>query len=1799
MRSVNSCSRGRSTAGRRALVVRWLAGAAVLLAGAVPAGAQQAREELVNEATVRFDAGGGAMVTASARSVVWLSHTARLALAPPQSVVAEPGHRRVFVHRLDNLGSGPDRVGLDVAGPSGWAKELWMDVDGDGRLSPADSGVTAPVALERGAHAALLLVVDVPEDAADLAQAAFTVTAASSVDPAVTAAVEDVISVRRLLPAVTLGKAVDRGMATLGDTLLYTLSYLNTGDGTTVPAAVTDTVPAGLRVLAGSLRLNGAPLTDAVDGDSGQVVRDAGGRDLVRVGVGSVAPAAAGLVTFRATVQGAPTGGTVSNQATLAFGSARVQSPAAQTLVRVPSIRLAKERLGADSVRVGGAVTFRLRYANDSQVTVRNLVLVDSLPAELEYVSAPGSPAVAGRVVTWRLGDLAAGDSGSIEVVTRATAATEGGAMVVNRVSASGANAQSVSATALGFTVHTFRGDELTLAKAAASLEVGPGDVIPYTLTLRNQALVPLAGAVVHDRLPAGTSFRPGTLTGADSARVVGRDLHIFLGGVIAPRGERVVRYALVVTAPEGRVLRNVAWAEAEGGELRSDTASAEVRARRGLGMVNRLLVGKVWLDRNDDGRQQADEPGVEGMEVWSADGEVVATDREGRFSFRDLRPGTHLLRLDALKAPAGWGLPRRGAGEAVVRADGWTLPQVNFRLVPQRVDTVSAPADTVPDPEAPLRSGPAVQAPVPQPADAPLRSGPAPSVAAARPVVPPADTLRARDTLALPTVAPRRSAEERAAEQGRSFVEGPVVRIDNLADGAVAAGERVYVKVRGEAGMPVRLYRGERLVGESVIRPDGVEDFLNVALERGPNVLRVWMRSSWQRERWDSVAVHRSGAPERVEALGQTPTVHAEGRDTALLVVRVLDAWGVPVAGQPALTVQARGALPQGADEDGASGGLQVRVAPDGTLRVPLVGGREVGMASVTFGAGRTLAVVPVRVYPTDRPVIASGIAQVGLGAAAESFGAVTVRGAVARETSLSVSVDTRRGDDEDAFFGRGYDVADEERYPTFGDGSQRRVHSGATQSVSARVERGFDWMELGDVRVSGFAGSDRLGAYRRDLSGMSGRVTAAPGVVLRGFGSFTDQALVQRQVRANGTSGPYRVGGSVRPGTDRVMVEVRDRDNAARLVRQEPLFRFVDYEIDYRTGEILLKRPLPSEDASGNPVFLLASVEMRSGGERRMVGGLRMELDAARWLGAGGADSLGVSVFGVHDGAGSGLTLAERTLMGAEVGVRSGGLQAGIEVVRSESDSSATAAHALLQWTAPGDRFRLGADWMHVGAGFSESMDPRLSAGVQELRLIGEMRVREGSRVALNHERQRFEHFGVDRSNTSLSVTQTLLGREMKAQGGLVSDRVAEGRSSSVATGRLGYRPMNGVDVWMEGAHNLARTPTPGTAAGRPDQVGIGASVGLLRGTRLEGTHRWLWTTGDSAASYQVSAVNVRTEAVAGGQLWGGLERAESNTASHHAVLGWSQRLQAAGGWSFSSMLERRFGLSRASLADPVRALPFAQQEPDRWSAGAGVEWMPAAGQPRFSLRGEMHDGRESRGHRVELAGDAPLSPSLAVLGRSDWLQDRRESGEGERLSRRDRSLVGLAYRPTRVQGLNALAKVEWRRTLNPLALGSGEGLDAGEDTRMIGSADLVWSPREDTELAVRYALRWTLAAANLPGMEGLGARAQYFGLRGERALPEALAPGDRVLRARLDGRMLLVGEAGAARWNLAPSLVARVLPQVELEAGYRLGDLRDPDFGRDGGRGFFATLGFHFTESLLGGASDFWRRRLADER
>jgi uncharacterized repeat protein (TIGR01451 family) len=203
-------------------------------------------------------------------------------------------------------------------------------------------------------------------------------------------------------PNVTVQKTGPAAVV-VGDQLTYTLSYRNTGTGTADPAEVVDTLPAGLTFVSAS------PAPANVSGQT------------LTWSVGPLAPGATGqiAVVARATAS-APT--RITNTATISTtvpgDDPGDNSSSVGTDVRRPNVAIAKR--GAASVWAGSVLTYTLAYSNTGDAPAAGAEVVDTLPAELTFVSASPAPtSTSGQTLRWALGTLAPGASGQITVVAR------------------------------------------------------------------------------------------------------------------------------------------------------------------------------------------------------------------------------------------------------------------------------------------------------------------------------------------------------------------------------------------------------------------------------------------------------------------------------------------------------------------------------------------------------------------------------------------------------------------------------------------------------------------------------------------------------------------------------------------------------------------------------------------------------------------------------------------------------------------------------------------------------------------------------------------------------------------------------------------------------------------------------------------------------------------------------------------------------------------------------------------------------------------------------------------------------------------------------------------------------------------------------------------------------------------------------------------------------------------------------------------------------------------------------------
>ena len=439
---------------------------------------------------------------------------------------------------------------------------------------------------------------------------------------------------------------------------------------------------------------------------------------------------------------------------TLVGGMDSVASNPVQTTVVRPMASLQKTVVGSRSVGVGEVVQYRILYENTSLTfPITGALLVDSLPTGLDYVSAQPAATVSGRVLQWALGDLPPGSSAQVDLTLMAASGVQDTLLVQNSVSLSSVNANSALSLAEVVALIGPPSRQLSLDHTAELLEVGLGETAPFTLVLRNTGSLQLTDLVVHVVLPDGGRYAPGSAIGADSANVAGQSVAFYLAGPLAPGASATVHYSMAVVSASTPTLTSMAYATADGAQVRSVDAAAFLKVRLGFAMEDRAVIGKVWVDLNGNGVQDDGEPGVQGAEVWSDDGEISTTDADGRFSYRNLRPGHHGFRLDPSTLPTAYQLAESGAGAGLVTRDasGWTTPRVDFRLLDRggRLSAVRLPvgwsAGAYPETVAssPVPSVPALPGAVP-----PVPSGVDSLSAAAGPLAAAGDSLPGADPL-------------------------------------------------------------------------------------------------------------------------------------------------------------------------------------------------------------------------------------------------------------------------------------------------------------------------------------------------------------------------------------------------------------------------------------------------------------------------------------------------------------------------------------------------------------------------------------------------------------------------------------------------------------------------------------------------------------------------------------------------------------------------------------------------------------------------------------------------------------------------------------------------------------------------------------------------------------------------------------------------------------------------------------------------------------------------------------------
>ncbi|MGE0085837.1 MAG: hypothetical protein AB7S75_15620, partial [Desulfococcaceae bacterium] len=193
------------------------------------------------------------------------------------------------------------------------------------------------------------------------------------------------------------------------DTITYTISYSNDSPVNVPDVIITDTVPAGLTYVPGSASNGGTEAGGTITWNVGDLASGEGPY----------------TVTFQATVNNPyPDAEPLASVNTATIDddnnpASVVDSETASTTVLIDAPRpnlVVQKSAGSSAIVPGGSVTFTISYMNTGNVAATGVIITDDVPTGFTYVSNTGGGSYAAPTVTWNIGTVAAGGTGSVTV---------------------------------------------------------------------------------------------------------------------------------------------------------------------------------------------------------------------------------------------------------------------------------------------------------------------------------------------------------------------------------------------------------------------------------------------------------------------------------------------------------------------------------------------------------------------------------------------------------------------------------------------------------------------------------------------------------------------------------------------------------------------------------------------------------------------------------------------------------------------------------------------------------------------------------------------------------------------------------------------------------------------------------------------------------------------------------------------------------------------------------------------------------------------------------------------------------------------------------------------------------------------------------------------------------------------------------------------------------------------------------------------------------------------------------------
>ncbi len=242
----------------------------------------------------------------------------------------------------------------------------------------------------------------------------------------------------------------------------------------------------------------------------------------------------------------------------------------------------------------------------------------------------------------------------------------------------------------------------IQIIKTADRATAEPGDTVVYLLTLKNQSDRDLNSVTVTDTLPLGMVLRTdsvraqlGSVTAPVTVMQQG-NVATFkidrLGFVVPARQVINLGYAVTLSADAIRgtgINRAMLTVKRSDGNTFTDgPATHTLSIRQGLIQDTGTIIGRVFVDKNFDGEQQVNEPGIPNAVIFLDNGNRITTDANGMFSVPSAVAGSRTGTLDLSSLPGYSRAPNRYFSERnspsrLVKLAPGGIVRMNFGVTP------------------------------------------------------------------------------------------------------------------------------------------------------------------------------------------------------------------------------------------------------------------------------------------------------------------------------------------------------------------------------------------------------------------------------------------------------------------------------------------------------------------------------------------------------------------------------------------------------------------------------------------------------------------------------------------------------------------------------------------------------------------------------------------------------------------------------------------------------------------------------------------------------------------------------------------------------------------------------------------------------------------------------------------------------------------------------------------------------------------------------------------------------------